>query len=117
MISCVEPTAAGPYRIGELQQTISASRLNAWLGCRLKFYFRYVLQLKKPPTASLHAGSTAHVVLQQWNMSRWRREPFQLARFEEVFGSLGAVVDIRSLKNSGTKSAAERAQPSLFEGL
>jgi hypothetical protein len=28
--------------IETLQKTVSASRLNTWLQCRLKFYFRYV---------------------------------------------------------------------------
>jgi hypothetical protein len=40
--------------IATLQRTVSASRLNTWLQCRLKFYFRYVQQLSKPKTPSLH---------------------------------------------------------------
>jgi hypothetical protein len=32
-----------------LQKTISASRLGLWLQCRLKFYFRYIAQIQKPP--------------------------------------------------------------------
>jgi hypothetical protein len=74
-------------RVAELQNTISASRLSLWLACRLKFYFRYILQVQKPPTPSMHAGSTVHGVLQQWNMARWRREPFILRRFKTLFGS------------------------------
>jgi hypothetical protein len=91
MIAILEPPITAPEkpqakdRIEELQQTVSASRLALWSGCRLKFYFRQVLQLKKAPTASMHAGSTVHGVLQAWNMSRWRREPFVTERFKGVF--------------------------------
>ena len=91
MIAVLEPPVAAPEkpqgtdRIEELQQTVSASRLGLWHSCRLKFYFRYVLQIKKAPTPSMHAGSTVHGVLQAWNMSRWRREPFATERFKGVF--------------------------------
>ena len=74
-------------RVAELQKTISASRLGLWLACRLKFYFRYVKQVQKPPTPAMHAGSTVHAVLQHWNRARWRREPFALERFQKLFGS------------------------------
>jgi len=69
----------------QLQQTVSASRLNCWLTCRLKFYFRYVLKLTKPKTAALHFGSVVHLVLQQWNLARWRRQPFEIAKLKQVF--------------------------------
>ncbi len=82
MIGLIEPTVD---RIGELQRTVSASRLNLWLTCRLKFYFRYVLKLTKPKTAALHFGSVVHLVLQQWSLSRWRKQPFELARLRAVF--------------------------------
>ena len=74
-------------RVAELQQTISASRLGLWLQCRLRFFFCYVEGLQKPRTPSMHAGSTVHGVLQQWNMARWRREPFDVERFKTVFAS------------------------------
>ena len=54
-----------------------------WLQCRLKFYFRYVAQVQKPPTPSMHAGSTVHAILQNWNLSRWRRQPFEIERFKQ----------------------------------
>src|SRR5258708_6178194 len=69
----------------ELRTTISASRLSVWLQCRLKFYFRYVAQIQRPPTAKMHAGSTVHAVLQNWNMARWRREAFAIDRFKTLF--------------------------------
>jgi hypothetical protein len=63
MIAVLEAPVAAPVkpqakdRIEELQQTISASRLGLWHSCRLKFCFRYVLQLCKPPTPAMHCGS------------------------------------------------------------
>jgi putative RecB family exonuclease len=68
-----------------LQKTVSASRLNTWLGCRLKFYFRYIQQITKPKTPSLHVGSVVHLVLQGWNMARWRKQEFHLEKFKKLF--------------------------------
>src|SRR5438874_1979444 len=94
MIATLEPVLSSqskndesPDRAAELQKTISASRLGLWLQCRLKFYFRYIAQVQRPPTPSMHAGSTVHALLQNWNMARWRREPFALERFKALFGS------------------------------
>ncbi len=94
MIATVEPpvekpgvTPAGIDRTAELQNTISASRLSLWLQCRLKFYFRYIAQVPKPPSPSMYAGSTVHGVLQQWNLARWRKEPFSIERFKALYGS------------------------------
>ena len=88
MIATVE-NGAGPViepaPIEKLKQTVSASRLNCWLQCRLKFWFRYVLKVNKPKTAALHYGSVVHLVLQQWNMTRWRRQAFDLTKLKQVF--------------------------------
>jgi putative RecB family exonuclease len=95
MIAPAEPTTAPPApappqetesdRIRELQATVSASRLNSWQQCRLKFYFHYVRRIPKGPTAALHVGSVVHAVLQAWNMARWRKAVFQLALFKNIF--------------------------------
>ena len=87
MIALVEPGVGnnGVPTIEKLQQTVSASRLNCWLQCRLKFYFRYVLKLTKPKTAALHFGTVVHLVLQHWNLARWRKQPFELAKLKQVF--------------------------------
>jgi len=88
MIATVEPPAAGTTmanRIQELKRTVSASRLNLWLQCRLKFFFRYALKLKKPTTAALHTGTTVHAVLQAWNLARWRKQRFVLEQFKQTF--------------------------------
>ena len=93
------PVVAPPQtsRIEDLQKSVSASRLNCWLQCRLKFFFRYVLQITKPKTAALHFGSVVHLVLQQWNMARWRRQPFEIAKLKQVFDTgwqdQGGVID------------------------
>lgn len=61
--------------ISQLQQTVSASRLSLFLQCRLKFWFRYVAELKKPKTPALHLGGSVHQVLRAWNMARWKQQP------------------------------------------
>ena len=76
-------TKASP--IESLQKTVSASRLTTFLQCRLKFMFRYVQQIPKPKTPALHVGSVVHLVLQAWNMSRWRKQEFQIENFNQVF--------------------------------
>jgi putative RecB family exonuclease len=85
MIAAVEGPVVGKNPITGLLKTVSASRLSCFLQCRLKFYFRYVLQITKPKTAALHFGSIVHLVLQQWNMTRWRRQPFEITKLRQVF--------------------------------
>lgn len=64
---------------------ISASRLQTFHQCRLKFYFRYVLRLQKAKSAALHVGSVVHEVLQAWNRARWKREAVDLDTLRERF--------------------------------
>lgn len=71
--------------VEELLKTVSASRLNAWQQCRLRFWFRYVEGLQKPPTPALHVGSTVHCVLQAWNLARWRKESVSQEKLKEIF--------------------------------
>jgi CRISPR/Cas system-associated exonuclease Cas4 (RecB family) len=80
-------TVASPEAdtLEQLKQTVSASRLSCWSKCRLQFYYRYVLKLTKPPTAALHLGSVVHLVLQAWNMARWKRQPFNVEVYRSVF--------------------------------
>jgi putative RecB family exonuclease len=87
MIVLVENGAESkePAQLEKLKKTISASRLNCWLQCRLKFMFRYVLKITKPKTPALHYGSVLHLVLQHWNMARWRRQLFEVERLKQVF--------------------------------
>ena len=71
------PLAAPPTQadiIAQLQQSVSPSRLALFQSCRLKFFFRQVLRLRKRKTAALHVGLVVHDVLRAWNRARWRRE-------------------------------------------
>ena len=84
--------AAAPTRqpiikevITELLETVSATRLNCWQQCRLKFWFHYVLRLKRQSKSSLHIGSMVHSVLQAWNLARWRHKPADLETLQHVF--------------------------------
>mgnify|MGYP003337102678 FL=1 len=89
MIATVEPIAAPkPKSVAELRQTVSASRLNTWLSCRLKFYFHYVRGLRKPKTAALHIGTSVHGILKLWNRARWRRQPFTIELARQHFDTL-----------------------------
>jgi putative RecB family exonuclease len=90
-------------RIAELLKTTSASRLGTWQKCRLLFYFRYVLKIKKPPTPALHAGSVVHLVLQAWNKARWRKEPFLEPR--SLFDLYWEKLQLDSMEESQKESA------------
>ncbi len=71
--------------IEELTASVSASRLSCWQQCRLKFYFRYVLSIRKRASVSLHIGKTVHAVLQAWNMARWRGQIFNGELLKSLF--------------------------------
>lgn len=73
-------------RIATLQATVSASRLNCFLSCRLKFFFRYVMQIPKAKTAALHVGAAVHAVLKAWNKSRWKKEVLSLRQLHDEYG-------------------------------
>jgi hypothetical protein len=72
-------------RLDVLTDEVSASRLSLWSSCRLKFYFKYVLQLEKPPTPALHVGKTVHAVLQSWNLARWRGHAKSVSDLNDLF--------------------------------
>ena len=57
MIDNGHTSTVEPRPVEMLMKTVSASRLNCWLQCRLKFFFRYVLKITKPKTPALHYGS------------------------------------------------------------
>jgi hypothetical protein len=68
-----------------LTNVVSASRLNCFHSCRLKFYFRYVLELVKPSTAALFVGKAVHAALQQWSTARWRGQEHDAPALREGF--------------------------------
>jgi putative RecB family exonuclease len=78
-------TASTGKSIGELLATVSASRLNTFHSCRLKFYFNYVLGLARSKTAAQHIGSTVHFTLKLWNLARWRKQSIPDGWLREQF--------------------------------
>ena len=72
-----------------LGEPVSASRINLFHSCRLKFYFRYVLKLTKPASPALHVGKTVHAMLQEWSKRRWMGKPANsealLSHFDELW--------------------------------
>lgn len=88
MNATLAPVASKPRSIEELRATVSASRLNTWLACRLKFYFSYVLGLTKSRTAALYVGHTVHGVLKLWNRARWWRQVLTADDLKERFDTL-----------------------------
>ena len=69
----------------ELTEHVSASRLTTFHSCRLKFYFKYVLGLRKAKPPALHVGSTVHEVLKSWNRARWKRQEITTEGLREVY--------------------------------
>jgi len=82
-----EEKKGGARSIEDLIANVSASRISMWAQCRLKFYFKYVLGLHKPKSASLHVGSSVHAVLKFWNKSRWKGEAPSLKQLHDVYST------------------------------
>lgn len=79
LIDTLQPPPTEDQIIARLQQKVSASKLTIFQSCRLKFWLRYVLGLRKPKTPALHVGVAVHAVLSGWNRARWRQQPLGLA--------------------------------------
>lgn len=76
MIALAEPEVPERIRVEELSTVVSTSRLNCFHTCRLKFYFRYVLELFRSGAVPLFIGKAVHAALQRWSTARWRGEPY-----------------------------------------
>ena len=85
MIALASDLAPKPNRIQELTGTVSASRLNCFHTCRLKFYFRYVLELPQRGAIQLLVGKAVHAALQQWSKARWRGESTEQDVIQHAF--------------------------------
>lgn len=72
-------------KLEALAEEVSASRLGLWSSCRLKFYFKYVVEISRPPTPALHIGKTLHGVLQSWSQARWREDFSFKEKLKDVF--------------------------------
>jgi hypothetical protein len=68
-----------------LLEAVSASRLNLFHSCRLKFYFRYILRLQKPVGVALFVGKAVHAALQEWSKRRWLGKPSGSSELKEAF--------------------------------
>jgi hypothetical protein len=77
MIAIAPATKAPESRVPsrDLTSVVSASRLNTFHACRLKFFFRYVMEIVKPTSAALFVGKAVHAALQHWSTARWRGLP------------------------------------------
>lgn len=95
--------------ISHLQKRVSASRLNAFLQCRLKFWFHYVEGLLKPKTAALHVGTAVHAVLKAWNMARWKCQPLTLKGLHDEYAKAWADVGDEPIKWEDGEEAEEKA--------
>jgi len=80
-----EPTPAPAEEPPDIFEYVSASRLNTFQECRLKFYFRYVARIPTTTSPALFVGQVVHAVLQQWNLRRWRGEPSDVESLWPVF--------------------------------
>lgn len=58
-----------------LEEPVSASRLNTFHSCRMKFFYRYIEKIQKPAGVALHVGKTVHAALQEWSKRRWLGKP------------------------------------------
>ena len=85
MIALTPPARKTAIPGDDLTSVVSASRLNCFHSCRLKFYFRYVLELIKPATAALFVGKAVHAALQQWSTARWRGQEHGAPALRERF--------------------------------
>ena len=71
-IAAPAPATRKPKSTSELLATVSASRLNTFHSCRLKFYFNYVLGLTRAKSGAQHIGSSVHFTLKLWNLVQGR---------------------------------------------
>ncbi len=85
MIAALDTLQSPKVDTESLLAKVSASRLNCFLQCRLKFYYRYVLKLAKPATGALHVGKAVHWALQQWSRARWFGRPLDNDSLKQGF--------------------------------
>jgi putative RecB family exonuclease len=85
VITLIPPARKPAIPADDLTSVVSASRLNTFHSCRLKFFFRYVLEMVKPRTAALFVGKAVHAALQQWSTARWRGQEHDAPALREGF--------------------------------
>lgn len=85
LVDTLQPPVNETAIIQQLQRKVSPSKLALFQSCRLKFFFRYVLGIKKPKSVALHVGATVHAVLKSWNKARWRQQTSSLADLHTTY--------------------------------
>jgi len=85
LIAVLDRAQAPPVETSDILSRVSASRLNCFLTCRLKFYFRYVLKLTKPSTGPLFVGRAVHNALKRWSKARWLGQPHDAETLRPAF--------------------------------
>ena len=85
MIALMNPPTRREETMKTLVSVVSASRLNCFHSCRMRFFLRYVLELAKPATAALYVGKAVHAALQQWSVARWRGQPHDVETLRAGF--------------------------------
>ena len=108
--SVASPVAVptGEEIIRHLQKKVSASRLNLFLQCRLKFFFRYVAGLTKPKIPALHVGTAVHAALKAWNKARWKSQPLTLKDLHDEFSKAWADVGDEPVRWEAGEEAEEK---------
>ena len=90
----LDPPAMSPPdavpTLDRLLQSASPSRLALFQSCRLRFFFRHVLQLAKAKTPALHLGAAVHAVLKAWNRARWQGEVPTIGSLYTTYGDTWA---------------------------
>ena len=85
MIAVLDGPQTARVETNDILSKVSASRLNCFLTCRLKFYFRYVLKLTKPSTGPLFVGRAVHNALKRWSKARWLGQPHDTETLKPTF--------------------------------
>lgn len=86
MIALAESTTPLVERPSEeITSVVSASRLNCFHSCRLRFYFRYVLELETVTSPALLVGKAVHAAIEAWNQRRWRGLPSDSTAIQSAF--------------------------------
>ncbi len=98
-----------------LSQTVSPSRLSLFHQCRMKFWFRYVLQIEKPTAPALHLGGTVHAALKTWNKARWRGIPLTNEQLKEDYLKAWKEGEPEAVEWEGEEEKQRNAGWSLIE--
>jgi len=96
------PAVSGDPEVTDFDPTSmiwSASRLQCWLECRRKFYYRYIAGLKEKPDEGINEGQVLHRILDELYRERTHfEEEAQMRRaLEETAGRFLASEEVRGL--------------------